>query len=74
MSRSRLRTIVWCMLNQLHTIADFAADHRRTLQEDADAYRLARTARRAGSAAATGQARRRGWAHLLRVRPGSAPA
>jgi hypothetical protein len=32
------------MLNQLHTAADLAADHRRTLRAEADAYRLARMA------------------------------
>jgi hypothetical protein len=32
------------MLNQLHTAADLAADHRRTLRAEADAYRLARAA------------------------------
>lgn len=32
------------MLTQLHTVADLAADHRRTLRAEADAYRLARMA------------------------------
>jgi hypothetical protein len=55
MSWGRGRAIVFCiaaalsedvttMLNQLHTAADLAADHRRTLEAEADAYRLARTA------------------------------
>jgi hypothetical protein len=54
------------MLNQLHTAADLAADHRRTLQAEADAYRLARTARRGASASGATPARRRGWFRLLR--------
>ena len=32
------------MLNQLFTTADIAADHRRTLLAEAEAYRLARAA------------------------------
>jgi hypothetical protein len=32
------------MLNQLHTVADIAADHRRTLLAEAEAERLARSA------------------------------
>jgi hypothetical protein len=35
---------VTTMLNQLHTIADIAADHRRTLHAEAAAERLARSA------------------------------
>jgi hypothetical protein len=60
------------MLNQLHTVADLAADHRRTLQAEADAYRLARTARLAAPAAGTRPARR-GWLHFLRPRGGAQP-
>jgi hypothetical protein len=62
------------MLNQLHTAADLAADRRRTLQAEADAYRLARTARHAPSAAGAQPARLRGWVQMLRVRAGRAPA
>jgi hypothetical protein len=47
------------MLNQLHTTADLAADHRRTLLAEAEAYRLARTARRGAPSAADRPARRR---------------
>ena len=32
------------MLNQLHTASDIAADHRRELLAEADAFRLARLA------------------------------
>jgi hypothetical protein len=56
------------MLNQLHTAADLAADHRRTLQAEADAYRLARTAERGAPVARSGPARRRGWLQFLRGR------
>ncbi|TQM35771.1 hypothetical protein [Pseudonocardia cypriaca] len=59
------------MLNQLHTAADLAADHRRTLQAEADAYRLARTARLAAPATGTRPAARRGWLHFLRPRGGA---
>jgi hypothetical protein len=70
MSRGRRQTIVsriaaalsedvTTMLNQLHTAADLAADHRRTLEAEADAYRLARTA------APVSRARRR-WLRPLR--------
>jgi hypothetical protein len=62
------------MLNQLHTAADLAADHRRALQADADAYRLARTARRASPASGARPALRRGWFQLLRACAGRAPA
>ncbi|MFC5233349.1 hypothetical protein [Pseudonocardia zijingensis] len=62
------------MLNQLHTAADIAADHRRTLLAEADAHRLARVARPARHA-------RRAWLPFLRLRRaqrvqtcGSAPA
>jgi hypothetical protein len=61
------------MLNQLHTTADLAADRRRTLLAEADAYRLARTARRTVPAVEP-RLSRRGWAQLLRVLPGRAPA
>jgi hypothetical protein len=61
------------MLNQLHTAADLAADHRRTLQAEADAYRLARTARLAPSASEFRPAHRRSW-FQLRVRAGRASA
>ncbi|TWF77760.1 hypothetical protein FHX44_113674 [Pseudonocardia hierapolitana] len=62
------------MLNQLHAAADIAADRRRALQAEADAYRLARTAGRAPSASGARPARRRGWFQLLRVRAGRASA
>jgi hypothetical protein len=79
MSRVRRRTIVsgiaagpiedvTTMLNQLHTAADLAADHRHTLQAEADAYRLARTVERGAPAARSRPARRRGWLQLLRGR------
>jgi hypothetical protein len=68
MSRRPRRTIVFHMLNQLHTAADLAADHRRTLQAEADAYRLARTARLGAPAAADRPARRR-WFGVLRPAP-----
>jgi hypothetical protein len=42
--RNRLTEDVTTMLNQLHTIADIAADHRRTLHAEAAAARLARSA------------------------------
>jgi hypothetical protein len=61
------------MLNQLHTTADLAADRRRTLLAEADAYRLARAARRTDAAVEPRLPRRR-WAQLLRVLPGRAPA
>ncbi len=32
------------MLNQIHSAADIAADHHRTLLAEADAYRLAKAA------------------------------
>lgn len=51
------------MLNQIHTAADLAADHRRTLQAEADAYRLARTARREPPVA--GPARGSRWLRFL---------
>jgi hypothetical protein len=56
------------MLNQLHTAADLAADHRRTLHAEAEAHRLARTARLAAPAAADRPARR-GWFGVLRPAP-----
>jgi hypothetical protein len=62
------------MLNQLHAVTDLAADRRRALQAEADAYRLARTAARAPSAAAPRPARRRAWFQLLRLRAGRASA
>ncbi|QYN35607.1 hypothetical protein K1T35_46210 [Pseudonocardia sp. DSM 110487] len=62
------------MLNQIHTAVDIAADRRRSLEAEADAYRLARMARRAASTDGTRPARRRGWLQLLRFRPGRAPA
>jgi hypothetical protein len=62
------------MLNQLHTAADLAADHRRALQAEADAYRLARIAQRGAPAAGSRPARRRGWLQLLRVRRAAGPA
>jgi hypothetical protein len=74
MSGDRQRTIVWCMLNQLHATADLAADRRRTLLAEADAYRLARTARRARAVAETRPPRPRGLIQVLRVRLGRAPA
>jgi hypothetical protein len=61
------------MLNQLPATAELVADRRRTLQADADAYRLARTARTATPPAAARPARGR-WLQLLRVRAGRAPA
>jgi hypothetical protein len=75
----RQRTIVSCiaagptedvttMLNQLHTAADLAADHRRALQAEADAYRLARTAQ-LGAPAAAGRPTRRRWFGVLRPSP-----
>jgi hypothetical protein len=67
MFRRPRQAIVPLMLNQLHTAADLAADHRRTLRAEADAYRLARVARLGGSAAAERPARR--WFGLLRVAP-----
>jgi hypothetical protein len=77
------RTIVSCiaagptedvttMLNQLHTAADLAAEHRRALQAEADAYRLARTARSDTSAPGARPVRRRGWLRLLRATPRAA--
>jgi hypothetical protein len=62
------------MLNQLHVAADLAADRRRTLQAEADAYRLARAAGRAPSASGARPARWRGWLQLLRLRAGRASA
>jgi len=56
------------MLNQLHTAADLAADCRRALRAEADAYRLARTARGAVPPTGAPGARRRGWLHLLGIR------
>lgn len=56
------------MLTQLHTVADLAADHRRTLQAEADAYRLARTAR-LGASAGADRPVRRGWLRVLRPTP-----
>jgi hypothetical protein len=56
------------MLNQLHTAADLAADHRHTLQAEADAYRLARTAERGTPVTRSRPARRRGWLQFLRGR------
>ena len=52
------------MLNQIHTAADLAADHRRTLRAEADAYRLARTAQLRAPAA--DPPARRGWFAVLR--------
>lgn len=72
MSRRSWRTIVLRMLNQLHTAGDLAADRRRTLRAEADAYRLARTARRGGSAGRNRRARH-GWFQLFRPR-GAQPA
>ncbi|MHA6620564.1 hypothetical protein [Pseudonocardia sp. DLS-67] len=60
------------MLNQLHTAGDLAADRRRTLRAEADAYRLARIARRGGSAGRNRRARH-GWFQLFRPR-GAQPA
>jgi hypothetical protein len=60
------------MLNQLHTAADLAADRRRTLRAEADAYRLARTARR-GEPGGRNRRVRRGWLQLLQPR-GAQPA
>jgi hypothetical protein len=60
------------MLNQLHTAGDLAADHRRTLRAEAEAYRLARTARR-GASVRNNRRARRGWFQLLRPR-GAQPA
>ena len=51
------------MLNQLHTAADLAADHRRTLEAEADTYRLARTA---APVSRTRSAARRRWLGPLR--------
>jgi hypothetical protein len=48
------------MLNQLHTAADLAADHRRTLHAEANAYRLARMAAPVSST-------RRWWLKPLRT-------
>ncbi|GAA5121665.1 hypothetical protein [Pseudonocardia adelaidensis] len=62
------------MLNQLHTAGDLAADRRNTLRAEAEAYRLARTARLARSVSEARPARRRGWLQLLGVRAGRAPA
>jgi hypothetical protein len=59
MHRSRTTEDVTTMLNQLHTAADLAADHRRTLEAEAAAYRLARMA------APVARTRRR-WLPLLR--------
>jgi hypothetical protein len=56
------------MLNQLHTTADLAADRRRTLRAEADAYRLARTAGAAASAAEVRPGRRRSLLQFLRLR------
>jgi hypothetical protein len=53
------------MLNQLHAAADLAAEHRRDLLAEAEAYRLAHHARR-GGAQADRPARRR-WSGLLRL-------
>jgi hypothetical protein len=72
MFRRRRRTIVSSMLNQLHAAADLAADHRRALQAEADAYRLARTARSDTSASGARPARRRGWLRFLRATPRAA--
>jgi hypothetical protein len=79
MSRVRRRTIVHgiaaaptedvtTMLNQLHTAADLAADHRHTLQAEAAAYRLARTAR-LGAQSPAGRPDRRRWFESLRPAP-----
>ncbi|TQM15911.1 hypothetical protein FB558_2708 [Pseudonocardia kunmingensis] len=46
------------MLNQLHTVADIAADHRRTLLAEAAAERLARSA-------APARPQRSGWPERL---------
>jgi hypothetical protein len=59
---------VTTMLNQLHTAADIAADHRRALLADAQAHRLARTARLGASSAATTRPPRRGWLRVLPAR------
>lgn len=65
------------MLNQLHTAGDLAADRRRTLHAEAEAYRLARAARRGEPAGRTRRVRR-GWFQLFRPRraqpAGRAPA
>jgi hypothetical protein len=53
------------MLTQLHTAADLAADHRRTLQAEADAYRLARTVRGERTITCTSSRPHR-WLSLLR--------
>jgi hypothetical protein len=45
------------MLNQVFTAADIAADHRRTLHAEAEAYRLARQATDAADPAARPQTR-----------------
>ena len=63
MSRRPRRTIVSPMLNQLHTAVDLAADHRRTLEAEADAYRLARMA---APVSRTRSAARRRWLGPLR--------
>jgi hypothetical protein len=62
------------MLNQLHTAADLAADRRHTLLAEADAYRLARTARGARATVEACPPRPRGWTQVLRLRLGRAPA
>ncbi|HYH31773.1 MAG TPA: hypothetical protein VD903_15445 [Pseudonocardia sp.] len=65
------------MLYQLHTVSDISADHRRALLADAEAYRLARTARLAAAAAPRPSARRRtvlGLRRLLRSRATRSPA
>lgn len=55
------------MLNQVHTAADLAADHRRTLLAEAEVYRLARAAR--CGAEATDRPARRRWFASLRPAP-----
>jgi hypothetical protein len=60
------------MLNQFHTVGDLVGDRRRTLRAEAEAYRLARTARR-GASARRSRPARRGWLQLLRTR-GAQPA
>jgi hypothetical protein len=73
------RTIVPCiaaaatedvttMLNQVHTAADLGADRRRTLLAEAEAYRLARTAR-LGAPTVGGRPARRRWFDALRPAP-----
>ncbi|WP_143517182.1 hypothetical protein [Pseudonocardia sp. MH-G8] len=55
------------MLNQLHTAADIAADRRRTLLAEAQAYRLAHAAT-LGASTAAARPPRRGWLRVLPAR------